>query len=216
MSRISGDFVAFVCSEVKILANYFGGIAFVPADVMRRTLAIFAFAILLLPIRLHAQQDDSWIPRNMDAVSQHASFRTDFTFDRTMLALANNFIDDEDTRRVVAKLNGISVHVYKFSMPGLYDPANLEAVRQQYRDRGWKHLVTAQAKPTNPYDQGRTDVWIRFEHANVEGAVVMLASPTNINLIAINGTLSPLDLLHLRGHFGIPRFAGDQLQAQNP
>jgi hypothetical protein len=25
----------------------------------------------------------------------------------------------------------------------------------------------------------------------------------------VNGTLSPLDLLHLRGHFGIPRFSGD-------
>ncbi|HVW76002.1 MAG TPA: hypothetical protein VHB45_00205 [Alloacidobacterium sp.] len=183
---------------------------------MRRALAIFAFALLLFPLRSYAQLDDSWIPRNMDAVSQHASFRTDFTFDRTMLALANNFIDDEDTRRVVARLNGISVHVYKFSVPGLYDPSSLEAVRQQYRDRGWKHLVTAQASPTHAYDQGRTDVWIRFEHANVEGAVIMLASPTNINLIAIDGTLSPLDLLHLRGHFGIPRFTGDQLQPQNP
>ncbi len=181
---------------------------------MRRptlSIAIACLAALLLPAQLRAQ-DDSWIPHNMDAVSRHASFRTDFTFDRTMLALANNFIEDEDTRRVVAKLNGISVHCYKFSVPGLYDPGSLEAVRQQYRDRGWKHLVTSQSM----HDPGRTDVWIRFEHANVEGAVVMLASPTNINLIAINGTLSPLDLLHLRGHFGIPRFPGDHLTEQNP
>jgi len=182
---------------------------------MRRTISIVILGIAaLLPIRLRAQ-DDSWIPRNMDAVSQHASFRTDFTFDRTMLALANNFIEDEDTRRVVANLNGISVHVYKFAGPGLYNPASLEAVRQQYHDRGWKHLVTSQSA-RDPYNQGRTDVFIRFEHANVEGAVIMLASPTNINLIAINGTLSPLDLLHLRGHFGIPRFSGDHLTEQNP
>jgi hypothetical protein len=26
------------------------------------------------------------------------------------------------------------------------------------------------------------------------------------------GNLSPLDLLHLRGHFGIPRFEGDGLR----
>jgi hypothetical protein len=185
---------------------------------MRRptvSIALALLAALLLPIPLHAQRDDSWIPRNMDAVSRHASFRTDFTFDRTMLELANNFIEDEDTRRVVAKLNGISVHSYKFSAPGLYDPASLEAVRQQYHDRGWKHLVTEQSQH-DPYDQGRTDIWIRFEHANVEGAVVMLASPTNINLIAIDGTVSPLDLLHLRGHFGIPRFSDNHLTAQNP
>jgi len=27
--------------------------------------------------------------------------------------------------------------------------------------------------------------------------------------------LSPVDLLHLRGHFGIPRFEGDGLKANN-
>ena len=32
----------------------------------------------------------------------------------------------------------------------------------------------------------------------------------NLNLIAFSGNLSPLDLLHLRGHFGIPRFPGDR------
>lgn len=179
----------------------------------RFNFALLALVLAFPGIAVRAQQSDDWVPRNMDAVSRHASFRTDFTFDRSMLALANNFIDDEDTRRVVAKLNGISVHCYKFAMPGLYDPGSLEAVRQQYRDHGWKHLVTSISN-NDPTNLGRTDVWIRFEHANVEGAVVMLAGPTNVNLIAINGTLSPLDLLHLRGHFGIPRFQADQLQQQ--
>jgi hypothetical protein len=27
--------------------------------------------------------------------------------------------------------------------------------------------------------------------------------------VVIDGIISPLDLLHLRGHFGIPRFGGD-------
>jgi hypothetical protein len=165
-------------------------------------------------IAARAQQSGDWIPQNMEAVSRLASFRTDFTFDRSMLAIANNFIDDEDTRRAIAKLNGISVHCYKFSTPGLYDPSSLDAVRRQYHDNGWKHLVTS-TSPRDPSNLGRTDVWIRFEHTNVEGAVIMLASPTNINLIAINGTLSPLDLLHLRGHFGIPKFPGDHLVEQN-
>jgi hypothetical protein len=180
----------------------------------RLSYVLFACALAVTCSAARAQQSDDWVPHNMDSVGQHASFRTDFTFDRSMLELANNFIDDEDTRRVVAKLNGISVHCYKFSMPGLYDPGSLEAVRQQYRDRGWKHLVTAHSNH-DPDNVGRTDVWIRFEHANVEGAVVMLASPTNINIIAVNGTISTLDLLHLRGHFGIPKFSDDHLVEQN-
>jgi hypothetical protein len=30
----------------------------------------------------------------------------------------------------------------------------------------------------------------------------------------VAGNLSPIDLLHLRGHFGIPRFDGDGLRQQ--
>jgi hypothetical protein len=31
-------------------------------------------------------------------------------------------------------------------------------------------------------------------------------------LATVAGNLSPVDLLHLRGHFGIPRFEGDELK----
>jgi len=158
--------------------------------------------------------DDTWIPQGMEALGRHASFHTDFTFDKSMLEMANNFVGDDDTRRVIAKLRGISVHSYKFSAPGMYDPAALDAVRAQYHDRGWKHLVTSQSYVATP-SQARTDVWVRFEHAQVEGMVLLVANQTNLNLVAINGTLSPLDLLHLRGKFGIPRFAGDSLVEQN-
>jgi hypothetical protein len=48
----------------------------------------------------------------------------------------------------------------------------------------------------------------------VEGMVLLVANQTNLNLVAINGTLSPLDLLHLRGKFGIPKFSGDDLVEQ--
>jgi len=157
--------------------------------------------------------DDSWVPQGMEALGRHASFHTDFTFDKSMLEMANNFVGDDDTRRVIAKLRGISVHSYKFSAPGLYDAAALEAVRAQYRDRGWKHLVTSQSYVATP-SQARTDVWVRFEHTEVEGMVLLVVNQTNLNLVAINGTLSPLDLLHLRGKFGIPRFAGDDLVEQ--
>jgi hypothetical protein len=157
--------------------------------------------------------DDNWVPQGMEALGRHASFHTDFTFDKSMLDMANSLNGDEETRRIVAKLRGISVHTYRFPAPGMYDPAALEAVRAQYHDRGWKHLVTSQSYVARP-DQARTDVWVRFEHANVEGMVVLVASPKNLNLVAVNGTLSPLDLLHLRGHFGIPKFDGDDLVEQ--
>ncbi|MGA7316764.1 MAG: DUF4252 domain-containing protein [Silvibacterium sp.] len=186
-------------------------------------LAGFVFLTLLAtaPFLVQAQQsnsaqsypDDTWIPRGMDALGNHASFHTDFTFDKAMLDMANNFVGDEETHRVVAKLRGISVHSFRYPAPGLYDTRALNTVRSQYHDRGWKHLVTSEghglAKP------GHSDVWIRFEHGDVEGLVLLVADEKNLNLVAINGEISPVDLLHLRGHFGIPKFSGDDFVDQN-
>jgi hypothetical protein len=164
-------------------------------------------------VALPSYPDDNWIPQGMESLARYATFHTDFTFDKSMLDAANNILGDDETREAIAKLRGISVHSYKYSAPGMYDPAALDTVRAQYHDRGWKHLVTSQSYVATP-GQARTDVWVRFEHANVEGMVLLVANQTNLNLVAVNGTLSPLDLLHLRGHFGIPKFAGDDLVEQ--
>jgi len=176
-------------------------------------------ALAIIPL-VRAQQpqqtypDDTWIPQGMEALGHHASFANSFTLDKSMLGMASNFTGDDDTRRIVAKLRGISVHTFRYPEPGLYDPAVLDSVRAQYHERGWKHLVTSQSHAATAHP-GRTDVWIRFAHGNVEGMVLLVANQTNVDLVAINGTLSPLDLLHLRGHFGIPRFSGDNFDEQN-
>jgi hypothetical protein len=44
----------------------------------------------------------------------------------------------------------------------------------------------------------------------VTGMMVLISGPKDLNLIALNGDISTVDLLHLRGHFGIPRFSGDR------
>ena len=153
--------------------------------------------------------DDNWLPRGMDALGDHASFHTDFTFNRQMLGLASDFDGDEQTQRIIGNLRSISVHIFRFPEPGLYDPETLAYIRSQYYQRGWHHLVTAHSDPASD-NPGSTDLWIRFAHSDVEGMVLLVSNPTNIDLIVINGMLSPLDLLHLRGHFGIPRFPGNR------
>ena len=199
----------------------------------RFTSVIFLSSLAFSPLITHAQQnttppdtynspptsapanppaysDDNWLPRGIDSLGSHASFHTDFTFNRQMLGLASDFYGDEQTQNIVGRLRSISVHIFRFPLPGLYNPAALTLLRSQYNARGWRHLVTARPNAQSP-NPGSTDLWIRFAHSNVEGMVLLVSNPTNIDLIVINGTLSPLDLLHLRGHFGIPRFSGDRL-----
>ncbi len=178
-----------------------------------------AFLLLLMlpfvtPVRraraaVDPQVPASWVPQGFEALAQRAAFHTDFTFDRSMLQVANFFTgDDQDARNAIAKLNSITVHSYHFAAPGLYDPAGLDLVRRQYEAAGWRHLVAAHGKG-DPFNAGQTDLWINFAHMNVTGMMVLFSSSKDLNLVALNGDLSPIDLLHLRGHFGIPRFSGD-------
>lgn len=149
-----------------------------------------------------------WVPRGMGALARTAAFHTDFTFDRAMLQIARGMWDgsgDPEFAAAMSRLDGISVHSYHYAAPGMYDPRLLAGVRRQYTAMGWQHLVTAHSRSTD----GATDLWISFHDMRATGAVVLFQSPTNLNLIAFSGNLSPLDLLHLRGHFGIPRFRGD-------
>jgi len=191
---------------------------------MKRTsLALFAFALFIAPLAKAEPpvNPQDWIPHGLEAISHRAAFHADFTFDKNMLRLADGVFDDgsEDVRHAIGKLNGISVHTYRFAQPGAYDPNALELVRHQYHNGAWKHIVTASdhkstaslgiGDPDTPVS--RTDVWVGFEHASVTGVVVMLAGVKNVEVIVVSGDLSLLDLLHLRGHFGIPRFHEDAL-----
>ena len=150
-----------------------------------------------------------WVPQGMEALGRTAAFHTDFTFDRSMLQLASGLWEgpgDPAFSDAVNRLDGISIHSYHYAAPGMYDPRLLDAVRRQYSALGWQHLVTARSAANG----GATDLWISFHHMRATGAVVLFQSSTNLNLIAFSGNLSPLDMLHLRGHFGIPRFPGDR------
>lgn len=159
------------------------------------------------PYRPEAAPGPGWTPHSLDGLARNATFHTNFTFNRAMLRFANNFIDhgDADTRSAVNKLDEISVYSYHFSSPALYDERALARVRADYGATGWTHLTTAHAHG-DPFSSGQTDIWISFAHAQVTGMAVLIAGTKDINLITLTGDLSPLDLLHLRGHFGIPRF----------
>src|SRR5713101_4990600 len=114
-----------------------------------------------------------WIPQGIESLGQNASSRTEFTLDHSMLVLASKMDqDDEDLRRVIAGVNGVSVHSYYFPRPGMYDPDLLIAVRQQYRAAGWKHMVSAHDKDGGP---GATDLWVHFEKNAVSNIAVLFA-----------------------------------------
>jgi hypothetical protein len=154
-----------------------------------------------------------WTPPALSDLSAQAVAKESFTLDRTMLAAAAGLMPDSDAdlRQTVAKLDGVSVHVLRFAADGQADPAQVEAIRDAYHLRGWKHVLSS----TNLGGTTRsdiTDVWLVLDGANVRGGVVLVESPKSLTLATVSGNLSPVDILRLRGHFGIPRFDSDGIR----
>ncbi len=154
-----------------------------------------------------------WVPPALIQLQAQATVKSSFTLDRNMLGAAAGMMPDADAdvRQTVRKLDGVSVHLMRFGDAGMVDPAEVDAVREAYHLRGWKHLVTT-TDAGGPVHNGTADVWLVLDGANVRGAVVLAETPKSLTLVTVAGNLSPVDLLHLRGHFGIPRFDGDGLK----
>lgn len=156
-----------------------------------------------------------WTPPALAQLSAQASMKESFTLDRTLLELAAGLVpdSDQDDRRAIRKLDGVSIHTMHFSDAGIPDESAVDQIRAAYHLRGWKHLVTS-TRTGGPVHDNATDVWVVMDGMNIRGAVVLAETPRSLTLVTVAGNLDPVDLLHLRGHFGIPRFDGGNFRDQ--
>jgi len=85
-----------------------------------------------------------------------------------------------------------------------------------YRSAGWKHLVNAHDGDRDrahdatgnsgaPQHGTATDLWLHFTGTDIDGVTVLARGARDMNMVQIACDLRPLDLIHLSGHFGIPK-----------
>ena len=153
-----------------------------------------------------AQELREWVPPGIAALRQGASSKTEFTLDHSMLVIASKLDrDDEDLQRVIAGLNGVSFHTYHYPRPWMYDPGALDSVKQEYHAAGWHQVVYSHGKYGS---RGSTELWIHLQHSTITNIAILVARPNEVTFILVSGSISPLDLLHVGGHFGIPKIEG--------
>ncbi len=163
--------------------------------------AILSIA-LAAALPLAAQQPQGVADALANLADQPAS-RISFTFDRSMLQSAQSLFGAESASSLAA----VTVDTYRYPQPAFYTPEAFAALIADYNAAGWKHLVNANAAPganAQP-DRTLTDLWLHYEGAEVRDLTVMLRGPRTMNVIQVSGSIRPLDLLHLAGHFGIPK-----------
>lgn len=144
----------------------------------------------------------------MNLADQPAS-HTSFSFDRSELQVAQNLLlsGGLDANRAAAALTGLSVDNYHYPRPAFYTPETMASIINGFHAAGWKHLVNANQTPANTAQPHSTvtDLWLRFNGPDITGVTVLTRAPSNMSVIQIACELRPLDLVHLSGHFGIPR-----------
>ncbi|MGB6828568.1 MAG: hypothetical protein WBE41_11045 [Terracidiphilus sp.] len=155
--------------------------------------------------------DLDYVPPALKELSAQAAIKNSFTFDHDMLVAASSLLSssDSEVKQTVAKIDGVSVHMLRFGESGIPDETAVDSIRKAYHLRGWKHLVSTTGSG-GPVHDNVTDVWIVLDGANVKGGVVLAETPRSLTLVTLAGNISPVDIMHLRGKFGIPNFnAGD-------
>ena len=123
------------------------------------------------------------------------------TFDRDMI---QGFLPDP---KAVAALNSITFENYSFGQPAFYIPEEMHALVDAYNAAGWHHLIMSNVTPGQAASpqQPITDMWLHFRGADIDGCTVLIRAQKQMSVIEVSGVFRPLDLVHLGGHFGIPK-----------
>jgi Domain of unknown function (DUF4252) len=177
----------------------------VATSVSASLIAIFAIHVLVAQTAPAPSAPD-FVPQGIQSLRKDASSKTEFTLDHSMLVFAAKMDpDNADLQRVIAGVSGISVHSYRFPRTWIYDPEALSSVKGEYQAAGWKQLMNKRDKDGGP---GATDLWVRLENNAISHVAVLRARANEVDFIMVSGSISPLDLSHLGGHFGIPKLEG--------
>lgn len=149
------------------------------------------------------------IIENLSTLADQPATHTGFVLDRSDLQTAESLLQQGglDADRAAAALSSISFDNYRYREPAFYTPETMAQIVDQFHRAGWKHLVDGNQTPANEAQprSSITDVWLHFSGADIDHVTVLIRGARGMNLIQVAGYLRPLDLLHLSGHFGIPK-----------
>jgi hypothetical protein len=169
-------------------------------------------AAVLCSVAIAAPLDSQMPPGVTDSLSALAdqpATHTGIVFDSSMMQMAQGVLQAGglDAERAKASLKSISFDTYHYKEPAFYTPETMAAIVEGYHRAGWTHLVNGNQTPANSAQPQAaiTDVWLHFSGADIDHLTVLVRGTHEMNLVQVAGDLRPLDLLHLSGHFGIPK-----------
>ena len=167
----------------------------------------FALTLLMLTSAAAGGQDSTPPrPPGLEKYEAEATDSVEITVDEKVLRLAAGALSDRkpDERAVkalVAGLKGVYVRAFKFDREGVYQPAEVEALRARFRSPEWSRVVGVRSKK-----YGRNvEVFLSSAGEQLKGLAVVVAAPRELVYVHVSGDIDIERLRDLEGRFHVPR-----------
>jgi len=185
--------------------------------------SVAVLAVAQVPAQAPAQQPVPVPPgfsQSLNNLADQPPTHMGFVLDRSMLQAARSMLQSGgmSPERAAAALSSISYDNYRYAHPAVYAPETMASIVAAYRSAGWKHLVDGHTIPAGDGQRRGpvTDLWLHFTGSDIDGLTVLARGSRDVNVIQIACDLRPLDLVHLGGHFGIPKVDPNAVMVPDP
>ena len=169
-------------------------------------LTCFALALLLIPSASAGGQNTA-PPPGLEKYEAQATDSVEVTIDDKLLRLAAKALpdrkpDERAVKELVAGLKGVYVRAFKFEREGVYQQAEVEALRARFSSPEWSRIVGVRSRK---YETGNVDVFLASSGETIKGLGVVVAAPRDLVYVQVSGDIDLERLRALEGRFSVPR-----------
>ena len=170
-------------------------------------LTCFALTLLLIPSAAVGVQDVSLQrPSALDRYEVEASDSVEITIDERVLRLAAKVLSDSKPeekaiKALIGGLKGVYVRAFEFDRDGVYQPAEVEALRARFRTPEWSRVVGVRSRKYGD----NVDVFFSSAGEQVKGLAVVISAPRELVYVHVSGDIDLERLRDLEGRFSVPK-----------
>lgn len=167
----------------------------------------FALTLLLaLSAAAGGQEPALQRPAGLDRYESQAADSVEITVDDRVLRLAAGALSDSKPQEKAVKallggLKGVYVRAFGFEREGVYDAAEVEALRARFATPAWSRVVGVRSRKYGD----NVDVFLSSAGGRLNGLAVVVAAPRELVYVHVSGDIDLEKLRELEGRFNVPR-----------
>jgi hypothetical protein len=160
---------------------------------------------VLCSATLAGGQDTGQRAPALEKYESQAAQSVEVTIDQRILKIAADALSDKKPDEAAAKalltdLKGIYVRAFEFDREGVYQPAEVETLRQRFSGPEWSRVVGVRSRRFQ-----KVDVFLSTTGQTINGIAVVASGPRELVYVNVAGPIDIQRLRALEGRFRIPK-----------